>query len=197
MSSNHKNDRLKGTTICIEKKCRVLLPPMLVVIKCMRLHSRLLLLPAVIVNAGTLSLIHGSHGHRVLVSTLLLLLVTAPLAVHLNDALLCIAMTIAMLSHLPLAFGMELVKCLKARVFTQTIDPIPTIIKSNFPSKNHLSCHKHCSNKQGETNESLVHLCYCDQPVNPDCAQAMCCQSFLCQPTQLLLQQFLLMLDPC
>jgi hypothetical protein len=35
-----------------------------VIVERMRLHSRLMLLPAVIVNAGTLSLlIHGSHGH--------------------------------------------------------------------------------------------------------------------------------------
>jgi hypothetical protein len=94
-----------------------------------------MLLPAVIVNAGTFSLlIHGSHGHQV-ISALLLL------------SLLHIAMAIIMLSPLPLAFGMVLVKGLKAWVFTQTINTIPTIIKSNFPSKKHLSCHKQRSNK--------------------------------------------------
>jgi hypothetical protein len=44
----------------------VLLLPMLVIIECMRLHFRLLLLPAVIINANALSLIHGSHRHRVI-----------------------------------------------------------------------------------------------------------------------------------
>jgi hypothetical protein len=137
-----------------------------------RLRSRLLLLPVVVVNAGALSLIHGSHGHRVF--SALLLLVATPLAVHLNDALLRVAMAIVMLSPLPLAFGMALIKP----------RPQGSGIRSNHRYDSNYYQQEQLSQQEapfspqalqqpGETNESLVRLCYCDQPVNPDSAQCV------------------------
>jgi hypothetical protein len=54
------------------------------------------------------------------------------------------------------------------------------------------------SQQQGETNKSLVHLCYCDQPVDPDYAQC-CVANHFCvdHPGFYCSGSCCLMLDPC